>query len=382
MNSTALTEVIKIKKKVLFGITSLGFGGAERVLVDISNKLSEKYDVTIFSIYDHGELQKELNNSVKFKSLYRCSYKELNNIQRMWSPIRILLFARILYKKYIKDNYDVEVSFLEGPITRLFSTKNKKTKKFAWIHNDIKRVFGSGLKAKIKKAIDKKIYDRYDNLVFVSKDNRDSFKEVYTNIDENKMNVIYNYIDKDLVIKKSNILENMENINKDGFPKLVTVCRLVEQKAIDRFIKVHSKLVKEGIHNEVYIIGDGPERERLQKLIEQENVQSTFKLLGKKDNPYPYIKMADYFCLLSNYEGYGMVLEEAKILGKKVIITDTAAREAVEGYSQARILGNNENDIYSGLKEIITSDKKENIQDEYNYDNKEIIDKIINLINQ
>ena len=77
-----------------------------------------------------------------------------------------------------------------------------------------------------------------------------------------------------------------------------------------------------------------------------------------------------------------MVLEEAKILGKKVIITDTAAREAVEGYSQARILGNNENDIYSGLKEIITSDKKENIQDEYNYDNKEIIDKIINLINQ
>ena len=123
-------EVIVIKKKVLFGITSLGLGGAERVLVDISNKLSEKYDVTIFSIYDHGELQKELNDSVKFKSIYNCNYRELNTIQRMWSPIRILFLAKSIYKKYIKKDYDVD--------------------------NDIKRVFGTGIKSKIKKNIDKK----------------------------------------------------------------------------------------------------------------------------------------------------------------------------------------------------------------------------------
>ena len=251
--------MIVIKKKVLFGITSLGLGGAERVLVDISNKLSEKYDVTIFSIYDHGELQKELNNSVKFKSIYNCNYRELNTIQRMWSPIRILFLAKSIYKKYIKKDYDVEISFLEGPITRLFSTKNKKTKKIAWIHNDIKRVFGTGIKSKIKKNIDKKIYEKYDNLVFVSKDNMNSFKEAYPNIDDKKMSVIYNYIDKNLVLKKSNENTNIEDVNSKVHPKLVTVCRLVEQKAIDRFIRVHGRLLREGIRNEVYIVGDGPD---------------------------------------------------------------------------------------------------------------------------
>ena len=62
-----LKEVITIKK-ILFGITSLTLGGAERVLVDISNKLSEKYDITIFSIYDNGELKNDLNKNVKFKA--------------------------------------------------------------------------------------------------------------------------------------------------------------------------------------------------------------------------------------------------------------------------------------------------------------------------
>ena len=70
-----LKEVITIKK-ILFGITSLTLGGAERVLVDISNKLSEKYDITIFSIYDNGELKNDLNKNVKFKALYNCRYDE------------------------------------------------------------------------------------------------------------------------------------------------------------------------------------------------------------------------------------------------------------------------------------------------------------------
>lgn len=374
--------MVKIKKKILFGITSLGFGGAERVLVDMSNKLSEKYDVTIFSIYNHGELQKELNENIKFKSLYRCNYNELSIIQRIWSPIRILLFAKGLYKKYIKDDYDVEISFLEGPITRLFSTKNSRAKKITWIHNDIKHVFGNGIKSKLKKIIDKKIYSKYDKLVFVSKDNMKSFKNVYASIDENKMSVIYNYIDKELVLRKSNGMINEDIINDKVHPKFITVCRLVEQKGLDRFIRVHGRLIREGISNEVYIIGDGPEKEKLHKLIVQENVEDTFKLLGQKENPYPYIKLADYFCLLSYYEGYGMVIEEAKILGKKIIVTNTAAREAIEGYPKAYVLENNEESIYNRLKEIITSYQEENKTNAYSYENSSILNKIADLIEQ
>ncbi len=64
-------------KKLLFGITSLTLGGAERVLVDIANKLCDKYDITIFTIYSGGELEKQLSKKVKLKSLYNMKYNDL-----------------------------------------------------------------------------------------------------------------------------------------------------------------------------------------------------------------------------------------------------------------------------------------------------------------
>lgn len=69
-------------KKILFGITSLTLGGAERVLVDIANNLCNKYDITIFTIYSKGELEKQLSKKVKLKSLYNNSYSELRNYKK------------------------------------------------------------------------------------------------------------------------------------------------------------------------------------------------------------------------------------------------------------------------------------------------------------
>ena len=67
-------------KKLLFGITSLTLGGAERVLVDIANKLCNKYDITIFTIYSGGELEKQLSKKVKLKSLYNMQYNDLRKL--------------------------------------------------------------------------------------------------------------------------------------------------------------------------------------------------------------------------------------------------------------------------------------------------------------
>ena len=168
-------------KKILFGITGLTIGGAERVLVDLANKLSEKYDITIFTIYADGELEKELKPNIKLKSLYNFSYSELSTLKRKLIPLKILFLQKSIYNKYIKENFDIEVSFLEGPITRLFSVKNDNTKKIVWIHNDISLVFGKGFKAKLKRIIDEKIYMKYQKLVFVSKDNLDKFNNIYGN---------------------------------------------------------------------------------------------------------------------------------------------------------------------------------------------------------
>ena len=170
-------------KKILFGITSLTLGGAERVLVDLANALCDKYEVTIFTIYAKGELEKQLNPKIERKTLYQNSYAELSKMQKkLLAPLKVLLGKRTIYSKKIKDNYDVEIAFLEGPITRLFSVKNKNTKKIAWIHNDISLVFGNGIKSNIKKKIDKKIYSKYKNLVFVSRDNLKKFRTVYPEI--------------------------------------------------------------------------------------------------------------------------------------------------------------------------------------------------------
>lgn len=366
-------------KKLLFGITSLTIGGAERVLVDIANELCEKYEITIFTIYPNGEFEKTLSSKIKLKSLYNVQYKELTKIQKVLIPLRIWLQQKSIYKKYVQNNYDVEIAFLEGAITRIFSTKNKNTTKIAWIHNDISKVFGNSLKSKIKRNVDKKIYSKYDKLIFVSKDNKESFEKVYkTNVVDKK--VIYNYINKDRVIEKSRETPDLKfddcNLN------FVTVARLVGQKALDRLIKVHNKLIKEGLQHNFYIVGEGPEKDKLQKMINDYNLQETFKLLGKRENPYPYIKQADYFCLLSHFEGYGMVLEEAKILNKNILITDTAAREVIRDYSNSQILQNSEEGIYEGLKNIIKNNKKQMDQVQNNYDNKYIIKNIIELVGE
>lgn len=389
-------------KKILFGITSLTLGGAERVLVDLANELSKKaeYEITIFTIYGNGELAKQISPKVKIETIYQKQYNELSKLQRkVIAPLKILLAKNKIYKKYIKNKYDKEIAFLEGPITRIFACGKERNKKIAWIHNDISKVFGTGIKATLKKYLDSKIYEKYNKLIFVSKNNLESFTKVYKNNIEKK--VIYNYIDSERVLKKADEykpeeLKKVDEYKSEELKKtdeykleelknkqisLLTVARLVPQKAIDRLIKVHSKLINDGVKHKLYVIGEGPEKNKLEEIIKQEQCENTVKLLGAKENPYPYMKFADYICLFSEFEGYGMVLEEAKILNKKILITETAAKEAIENYSKGQVFENSEEGIYKGIKTVIQKEnsKENDTQGTNLYNNKNIIKKIEEL---
>ncbi len=350
-------------------------------MVDLANRLCEQYDITIFTIYAKGELESQLSPKIKLKSLCDKTYTELSKIQKFGMSLKVLFLKRSIYHNKIKKDYDVEIAFLEGPITRLFMVKNEKTKKVVWIHNDISLVFGKGIKAKIKKIVDKKVYSKYKTLVFVSKENLKNFQETYPNI-QNEKKVIYNYLEKESILQKAE--EIKQSIYAKDEINIVTVARLVPQKAIDRLLKVHSQLLQEGLKHHIYVVGDGPEKEKLEKQIKEYRVEDTFTLLGKKENPYPYVKQADYFGLFSEFEGYGMVLEEAKILNKPIIITDTAAREAVKGYSNSKIVKNSEKGIYEGVKELISNQnikkKKETKKLEYNNDT--IIEQVKQVIGE
>lgn len=366
-------------KKIVFGITSLTLGGAERVLVDLANELSEseEYQITVFTIYGQGELEKQLSDKIILKSIYSKSYKKFRKIsQKFFIPTSILIGKNKIYTKYIENQYDIEIAFLEGPITRIFSCGKEKQKKIAWVHNDIAQVFGTGIKAKLKRKIDEKLYEKFSKLVFVSNSNLETFKQTYVSNKSEKY-VIYNYINSKKVLEKSS--EQIEIEFDTDSTNLVTVARLVPQKALDRLIQVHARLIKEKISHNIYIIGDGPEKEHLQQLIESNSCGKTVKLLGAKENPYPYMKEANYFCLLSHFEGYPMVVEEAKILNKNILITDTAAREVVKNYNNSEIFENSEKGIYEGLKNMLTNVKKYENQNE-KYDNSKIIEQIKQIL--
>lgn len=404
-------------KKIIFGITGLTLGGAERVLVDIANKLVLKYDVTIFTIYAGGELEKELDQRVHIISLFDFKYNSMGKFKKRIIPIRVLLEKKKIFKKYVENGgYSTQIAFLEGPITRIFSVKDKKSTKIAWIHNDISKVFGKGPKSRLKRLIDRNIYEKFDTLVFVSMDNLDKFNKIYDDMDLPHEKVINNYIDSERILKlaeeemseedekllkvdkvnnvneanKNNQVDRTSNFDKSNNanfiagPTILQVSRLVSQKAIDRLIKVHSKLIKQGYNHRIFVVGDGPLKEKLEKQIQEENVESSFKLLGARENPYPLVKEADFFCLLSNFEGYPMVVEEAKILNKFILATNTATREALIDYaSKSYIVSNNEEGVEEALKFAIKNYRQKNKQNnQYAYENNRIIDKIENMIEE
>ena len=371
-------------KKIIFGITGLTLGGAERVLVDISNRLVEKYDVTIFTIYANGELEEELDKRVHRISLYDFKYSQLQGMKKRIVPLKVLFNKRKIFNKYIdNEKYFAQIAFLEGPVTRIFSVKSKNgANKIAWIHNDISKVFGKGIKSKIKRVIDRNIYEKYDTLAFVSIDNLDKFNKLYYDMDLPHETVINNYINSERILKLAK--EPIKDVFKKEDVNIVQVSRLVEQKAIDRLIRVHSKLMKKGFKHKIFIVGDGPLKEKLEKQIEKLGIKDSFILLDAKQNPYPYIQNADYFGLFSNFEGYPMVIEEAKILRKYILATNTATREALINYSKfSQIVDNNEEGIEQAIKFAISNKGNvKKMQNSYTYDNDRIINKITKIIDE
>lgn len=362
-------------KKIVFGITSLTVGGAERVLVDLANALRGRYDITILTLYPEGALEKQLNKKIEVKSIFKKPYSNYNRLQKILLSLAFVFNStrKNIYNKYIKNKYDVEIAFLEGPITTLFSA-NEKHSSIAWIHNDMSLVFGSNLKAKMKKKMNQTIYSKYKDLVFVSNDNLDKFNKIF-NIKNNK-HIIYNYLDIESVIKKSN--EFMPTEIKNDMPSFLVVARLVDQKGLFRLLEVHKDLLEEGLKHNIYVAGDGPLKDKIVQKINEYGVSNSFVLLGQQINPYPYIKKANIFMLPSLYEGYGMVIVEARILDKYILITDTAAREALGDYKNAMVVSNNKKGLYEGIKKIINKEYK--IHNPKPYSNKDILNDIIKLI--
>lgn len=217
--------------------------------------------------------------------------------------------------------------------------------KIAWIHADL------AYHRLMSFEKEKNIYSKYNKIICVSGQVKDSFLKLYPEY-KDKIKVIYNPIDSKEIIEKSQ--EKIERFKNDIFT-FISVGRLVKQKGFDILLKAHKLLLEEGILNNLVILGEGSERENLEKYIKQNKLENTVKLFGFKKNPYPYIKQADAYVLSSKYEGYPLVLCEALVLNKKIVASDcTGVMEILENGKYGFIVKkDSEISLKEGMKRII-----------------------------
>lgn len=340
------------KKKILFFHFDLQGGGAEKVLVNLLNKLNpEKYDITLQTIFGVGPNLKNIPKSVKFKCLFKKQFKGFNTIMKLFSP-------RMLHKFLVHDRYDVEVGYMENSPTRIVSgCCNNNTKTVGWVHIEIenKKNFLVGYRNK-NEAI--QCYNNLDNIVFVAKTALKSFESFFPEI-TTKKKVIYNVNDYDQIRKLSResipIRLNSDIIN------ICSVGRLASQKRFDRLINVIAKLKNDGFNLHLYILGEGNDRLKLENQIKQLSLENEVTLLGFDVNPYKYVAKMDLFVCSSQKEGYSTAVTEAVSLGIPVVTTKCSGMEEIlHNGEYGLIVDNNENSLYEGLKNILDNPDKMN----------------------
>lgn len=336
-------------KKVLFLIESLSGGGAEKVLSVIVKYFDyEKYEVTVCPVVDEGVYCEDVK---KYVTHYKpIIFHKGPFMSRLWYRIKYKLVYSYLplcwvYKLYVPKNNDVEIAFCEGFVTKLLSHANSKSKKIAWIHTDL-RDNPWPIKLGIYQDIDeeRKAYSNYNRIVCVSESAHQSFCNLYGLKD--KTITIYNPIDLDEIRSKV----RQKRRGEDGVVRLISVGRLVSQKGFDRLLKVVRRLHDNEYQVELLILGDGAERETLEKYVESNDMQSYVSLPGFSKNPYIEMSESDLFVCSSRAEGFSLVIAEAMVLGIPVISTYCSGpNELLQEGKYGMLVENSEKGLYAGL---------------------------------
>lgn len=335
--------------RILFLINNLGGGGAERVLVNLVNHMDySKYDITVKTIFDVGVNRQFLNEKITYKSVFK-------KMPRGNSYIAKLLPSLLLNKIIIKEEYDIVIAYMHGMATKILSCSSSSAKKIAWLHVDMKHEKSLSRTFWNKKHI-KKTFGKYNAIVGVSQTVIDSFEDL-TGI-KDRTYIKYNTNDISFIRDKSKELINdwMPNPNVIN---IYSIGRLVSQKGFDRLLIAHNELITKGIEYNLYIFGNGEEKERLKRYIKDNNLENTVFLMGFKDNPYKYISKLDLFVCSSRHEGLSTAMSEAFILGIPVLTTKCSGAEEIVGSNSeyGLLVENNTQGIQNGMEKLLTSNK-------------------------
>lgn len=347
-------------KKILFVIESLGGGGAEKVLTTIVRHIDkERFDVTVCPIVGTGVYVDEIKQYANYQPILN-DVASLSPLQKIWYRIKYKLIYSVLpmswvYRLWIPKGHDTEVAFCEGFVTKLMAcSTNVGAKKIAWVHCDLKH-FPWPRQQGIFKDIQKEreAYSKYDNIITVSRNAEMSFTDVYGLLDG--VHTIYNPIDVEGIKNKAKELIVDKQYSLATF-NIISVGRLVSAKGYDILLKVVKRLKEEGCNLHLTILGEGEQREELEKYVRENNLGETVSLLGFKKNPYPYIAQSDLFVCSSRSEGYSLVIAEALVLGVPVISTYCSGPNELLNEGEFGMLVENcesGEGLYEGVKRLI-----------------------------
>lgn len=342
-----------MKKKILFLIESFAGGGVEKVFIDLINNMDiSKYDITVMSIWDYGVRKKDLRRDVKYKSIF----PNIKGISKLFHNFVEKSDGKLLYKFGIREKYDIEIAFIEGRATKIIgASSNPNSRKIAWVHIDLSQGHWTNMVFNKSLEKEKECYKRFNDIIFVSNSAKEGFKKLFGD-DFDNLQVKYNPIIEGDVIKKSQ--EVVDDIEKPKDKKLlVTSGRLVSQKGYESLLEVCNRLNKDKLDYELWILGEGWARPKLEELIDKYKL-SNVKLLGFKENPYKYIKQGDLFVCSSKNEGFSLVIAEAMILGLPVISTNCSGPNELLNFGEyGFMVENTEEALYEGLKEILRDEE-------------------------
>lgn len=343
------------RKRILFFINTLDGGGAEKILLDTVKLLDKtKYDIEVKTLVNRGVYIEEIKKIVKYSYVFDNRFR-MQKLNRLYYSIILriskLLSAKLQYKLFIRNTYDVEIAFMEGASTKILSA-SKNNFLYAWVHVDLIEMPDS-CKAYILKKSEGKCYKKFKKIFCVSTDVETSVKNKF-HLKENTQ-VQLNVLDEQSV--KNKALEECEDfLFKNKNLNFISIGRLSPQKNYLSLIEVMHKMVMNGYYINLYILGDGLEKKKILQKIGEYNLDKNVKLLGFKKNPYKYLKACDAFVCSSLTEGFSTVVSEAVILEVPIITTKCAGMYDILGDSKyGYVVDNSEVGLYNGLVDFTTN---------------------------
>ena len=335
-------------KKILFLIHDLGQGGAEKVLVNLVNHMdNSKFDITVMTLFDCGENRQFLSPKIKYKTWCKKMIPGNSHLMKLLSPER-------LHNIIVKEKYDIEVAYLEGPCARIISgCTDSSVKLISWIHIEQRTTEKAAISFRsIWEA--RECYEKFHKIICVSQTVKEDFINVL-NI-TSTYEVLYNTNeDKKICMLSKESIANL-NFEKKNI-KLVGVGKLLKNKGFDRILRVMKRLLREEYAIHLYILGEGPEREKLQKYIFENEMEKQVTLLGYQLNPYKYISKCDLFICASLAEGFSTAATEALILGIPVCTVEVSGMKEMLGENNEYgiVTENSEEGLYRGIKSFLDS---------------------------